>query len=302
MTDPNNPNPSQPQQAQPGAGDKTEIVNTGGSQQGGPQADPTTMAPNPGYGQQPPQDPNQQAPYPANPYQQNPYQTPGYAPGAQASGGQPPQNQPTQVGYPGVQPGQYGQPGGQPAYGAPDQGAPNYGGPSQPYGRPDPGQYGGGQYGAGQYGAAQYGAPGQYGQQPYGQPQQAPGAYGQNQFGGPDQFSGMATPKSNKTLRTLLFAGGGALIVIAAIVLITAFVAPGWAPKNLDQQAAQDGVQKILTEDYQASDVSNVKCPSGQRVKEGSSFTCSVTVGGQDQQVTVTFIDDEGRYEVSRPS
>ena len=61
-------------------------------------------------------------------------------------------------------------------------------------------------------------------------------------------------------------------------------------------------MQKILTEDYQASDVSDVQCPSGQRVETGASFTCSVTVGGQQQQVTVTFIDDDGRYEVSRPS
>ena len=112
----------------------------------------------------------------------------------------------------------------------------------------------------------------------------------------------MATGKSNKTARTLMFVGGGALLLIAAIVLITAFLFPGWAPKNLDQQAAQDGVQKILTEDYQASDVSDVQCPSGQRVETGASFTCSVTVGGQQQQVTVTFIDDDGRYEVSRPS
>ncbi len=43
--------------------------------------------------------------------------------------------------------------------------------------------------------------------------------------------------------------------------------------------------------------MSDVKCPSGQRVKKGESFTCSVNLGGQDQKVTVTFIDDDGKYE-----
>jgi len=283
MTDPYNPNPSQPDPGRPGSSDKTEIINSPGAQQGAgaPQADPTTVNQNPAFGQ-PPQ----------NPYQQNPYGQPpqGGFPQNQPDPGppQPGQAQPTQVAFPASQPGgQYGPPDqqgfGQQAPGQPNYGAPGFGGPSQPYGQP-----------------GQFGQPGQYGQ-----PGQAPGPqgpYGQ-QFGGSDQFAGMATPpKSNKKLRTALFAGGGVLVLVAAILLITAFAWPGWAPKNLDQQAAQQGVQKILTEDYQASEVSDVKCPSGQRVKKGESFTCSVKVGGQDQKVTVTFIDDDGKYEVSRPS
>lgn len=298
MTDPYNPNPSHPNpQANPGpSGDqsgtdgKTEIVNLpGGGQSGAPQADPTTMAPNPAA-----QNPGHGQPQP-DPYQQNPYQQPYGASGQPPYSG-PAQSQPTQVGNPG----QYGQPGAQQQYGQP---AAQYGAPGQ-YGS-GAGQYGApgqGQYGQQPYGQNPQGVAGPNAQNPYGQNQYGQNQYGQNQYGGGDQFSGMATGKSNKTARTLMFVGGGALILIAAIVLITAFLFPGWAPKNLDQQAAQDGVQKILTEDYQASEVSDVQCPSGQRVETGASFTCSVTVGGQQQQVTVTFIDDDGRYEVSRPS
>ncbi|NED61512.1 DUF4333 domain-containing protein [Streptomyces sp. SID10244] len=112
----------------------------------------------------------------------------------------------------------------------------------------------------------------------------------------------MATPQGKSGRRRLLLFGGGAAILILAIVLITAFVVPGWAPKTISQDAVQDGVKKVLTEDYQASEVSDVECPSGQRVEQGASFTCKATVGGQQQTVTVTFLDDDGKYEVSRPT
>ncbi|MDL9946152.1 DUF4333 domain-containing protein [Gordonia sp. ABSL11-1] len=229
---------------------------------------------------------------------------PGYGPQNQGPQNQGPQNQgPQNQGqhYPG-QP-TYGQP---PAYGAPDpqaqtgqygaapQGA--YGqqsayaptGPQQQYGGQ---QYGGQQYGGQQYGGQQYGGQPAGGQPPHG-----------GQFGGGDQFSAMAAPSGRKGLRTVLLIGGGLAVLIAAILLITAFVVPGWAPKTISQSAVQDGVKKVLTEDYQATEVSDVQCPSGQRVEQGQSFSCTATVGGQQQTVTVTFLDDDGKYEVSRPT
>ena len=233
-------------------------------------------------------------------------------------------------------PGQYGapqygseQPGG-PQYGGPQYAAPQYGGPQyggSQYGAPQYGspqyvspqygapQYGGSQYAAPQYGGSQYGAP-QYESPQYGAPQAGtvqPGGHAGypttaeqptqagGQFGG-DQFSAMATPRATHGRRTVLLIGVGAVVLIAAILLFTAFVIPGWAPKTISQDAVQDGVRQVLTEDYQASDVSAVSCPSGQRVEEGSSFDCTATVGGQEQTVTVTFLDDDGTYEVSRPT
>ena len=41
---------------------------------------------------------------------------------------------------------------------------------------------------------------------------------------------------------------------------------------------------------------------NGQRIKEGSSFTCKVKVGDSQRTVTITFLDSKGNYEVSRPS
>lgn len=284
--------------------DRTEVVRTpqpseqstalpGGSQV--PSATPPGYAPS-GYPQQPPPAGFGNAGAP-NPYgQPNPYAQP-------------------------TDPAQYGQ---QPAYGGQQYGAAPYAGQPNPYGQA---QYGQGQYGqAPQYPAQQYGGQPPYGsapadQQPaaygaapgYGAGQQpaygAPGQFGApaagdqpaSQFGG-DQFSSMAKQSRGTGLRTWLFAGAGALVLIVAILLITAFWLPGWAPKSLSQNAVQDGVKQILTKDYQAADVSNVSCPSGQKVEKGNSFSCSVTIGGQQQQVKVTILDDDGKYEVSRPT
>ncbi|GAC70280.1 DUF4333 domain-containing protein [Gordonia soli] len=330
MTDPQDPtaaqgDPNEPTRPTTPAGDdagKTEVVNIP-EQSGNP--DSTTVSQR--SAAQPPQSrapgvqppaapPTTAAPAAGGPIPQydNAYGQPGQfgqqpaggpqsAPGPQSAAGpqygqQPPQyGQQPQPGY--LQPGQYGQPGQQPGqYGQPGQ----FGQQPGQYGQP--GQYSATQQAPGGFGQqpGQYGQPGQFGQQPgqFGQPGQQPGFGGQYAN---DQFAAMSsTGSSNKGLRTLFFAGGGLLIVAAAIVVITAFWLPGWAPKNLSQDAAQDGVKSVLTDDYQATEVTNVSCPSGQRVKKGNSFSCSVTVGGQPQKVTVTFLDDEGKYEVGRPT
>jgi hypothetical protein len=183
--------------------------------------------------------------------------------------------------------------------------------PSQsfPQGYPQQGQYGGeaAQYGApatqygqpGQYGQpAQYGQPGQYGQpQPgqYGQPGQYPGAYGQ-------------PPGGPKRSRALV---GTVVGVFAAIVLVLVLVLGFWAPgffvtTKLDVGKADAGVQQILTDStngYGAKNVKDVKCNNGQNptVKKGASFDCDVSIDGTKRQVTVTFQDNKGTYEVGRP-
>ena len=66
------------------------------------------------------------------------------------------------------------------------------------------------------------------------------------------------------------------------------------------------GVQQILTDEtngYGAKNVKDVKCNNGQNptVKKGSSFDCDVSIDGTKRQVTVTFQDNKGTYEVGRP-
>ncbi len=203
----------------------------------------------------------------------------------------------------------------QPAYQPPQeyqQPAEQYQQPTEynPQAYPQQGQYGQPTgYDQSQY-ATQYGQPGQYGQQPdqYGQ---QPGQYGQQppgQYGQPGQYGAPGAEGGSK--RSLAVIGGviGLLAaVIVAVVLVMGFWKPGFfVTTKLDIDAAQTGVQRVLTDEangYGAKNVSNVKCNDGQNptVEKGGTFDCEVSIDGTKRQVTVTFQDDDGTYEVGRP-
>ncbi len=90
-------------------------------------------------------------------------------------------------------------------------------------------------------------------------------------------------------------------------VLVLGFWKPGFfVTTKLDVNAAQSGVQQILTDEsngYGAKNVNDVKCNNGvsPTVKKGDTFNCEVSIDGTKRQVTVTFQDDNGTYEVGRP-
>lgn len=196
------------------------------------------------------------------------------------------------------QPGQPGQPGQQPSYTPPQQYP-----PTEQYGQPPTQDYG-------QQGYPQYGQqPGQYGQQPeqYGQ---QPGQYGQQpgQYGQYPQYGSTETPEGSK--RSLAVVGGviGLLAaLVVAVVAVLGFWKPGFfVTTKLDVGAAQSGVQQILTDEsngYGAKNVKDVKCNDGESptVKKGETFECEVSIDGTKRQVTVTFQDNSGTYEVGRP-
>lgn len=201
--------------------------------------------------------------------------------GSEAPAWQPPAYTPQQ--YP-----QYGQ-------------APVPGYPPQPYGAPE--------YNPAAYGQpAQYGQPGQYGVPPqYGQYPPPPGQYPPP----PGQYPPYLPPgaeeagkKSTRLLGTII----GSLAALALLaVLVLGFWKPGFfVTTKLDVNKAQQGVQQILTDEsngYGAKNVNDVKCNNGQNptVKKGDTFTCEVSIDGTKRQVTVTFQDDKGTYEVGRP-
>ncbi|WP_277242781.1 DUF4333 domain-containing protein [Mycolicibacterium obuense] len=175
---------------------------------------------------------------------------------------------------------------------------------TSPTGYPPPGQYG--QPGA--YGQQpQYGQPGAYGQQPgqpgqYGQPGQ-PGQYGQY----PNYQAPGGEEGSKKSMAVVGTIVGLLAAIVVAVVLVLGFWKPGFfVTTKLDVNAAQTGVQQILTDQtngYGAKNVSNVKCNNGvsPTVKKGDTFNCEVSIDGTKRQVTVTFQDDKGTYEVGRP-
>lgn len=243
-------------------------------------------------------------------------QQPGQGTGAGPQGGQAQQ----QWGQAGQQWGQQPQGGqqqwGQPGTGAagqqqwgqqPGQAQQQWG--QQPQaGQAQPGQqWGQGAAGQQQWGQAGQQQPGQWGQS---QPGQAQQQWGQQPQGGqpwgqaqPGQqwgqpAAGPQQPKSKKPL----FIGLGALAVVVILGIIGVVVATSLGSKTLDSAAAEAGVAKVLTQSYGATQVDDVACPDGQKVESGTSFDCTVTVDGQHRSVTLTFTDDKGTYEVSRPN
>ena len=209
---------------------------------------------------------------------------------------QPPAYDPQQQQYP-----QYQQPSA-PAYQPPQQYR-----PTEQFGQ-QPSEYSPQAY------PSQYGQPGQfgqqYGQQPVGQFGQQPGQYGQQpgQYGQYPQYTAPGAEEGKK--RSLAVVGsviGLLAALIVAAVLVLGFWKPGFfVTTKLDVNAAQTGVQQILTDEangYGAKNVKDVKCNNGQSptVKRGDTFNCEVSIDGTKRQVTVTFQDDNGTYEVGRP-
>ena len=210
-----------------------------------------------------------------------------------------------------------------PQYPQQDQGAqqpPTYSPPQYPpqgdqYGQPtayspsayqQPGQYGQPPAQPGQYGQQ----PGQYGQQPgqYGQYGQQPDPYGQQPGQQYSPYGSTATEASSKKSTGLILGVvGGLAAVIIAVVGVLGFWKPGFfVTTKLDVDAAQTGVAQILSDEangYGAKNVKDVKCNDGSSptVKKGDTFDCEVSIDGTKRQVTVTFQDDSGTYEVGRP-
>lgn len=214
-------------------------------------------------------------------------------PTQQASWQQPPAYSPqSQPQYPQYQPGQeYGQP----QYSQADQAAAaqptQYGQPMPPYQAPQTPQYGQ------QYPTAEgYGQPGQYGP-PSGQYGEAP-AFGD---------AATAEKRSKSSLAVLGAVIGVLAAIIVAVVLVMGFWKPGFfVTTKLDVNKAQQGVKDILTNQttgYGIDKVTDVKCNGGKNptVKKNDTFTCDASVDGTHKQVTVTFQDDNGTYEVGRP-
>ena len=136
---------------------------------------------------------------------------------------------------------------------------------------------------------------------PYGYP--APGPYGApaHRLAGP---TGRRRPSRS---RILVWGGLALAAVVGGTALILGLSRPDLlSTKKLDIQAAQAEIQHVLTDDitgYGDKNVADVKCNDGANVtvKQGSSFTCQVSVDGTARRVTVTFLDNNGNFEVGRP-
>lgn len=155
-------------------------------------------------------------------------------------------------------------------------------GPWQPPSQPtpqQPGTPGGGQ-------------PAQFPQQQYG------GGFQPTQYGGLGAFS-VEPEKKPKSKKPVLIAGAAVLVLAVGGGL--AWLLGAFRGDVLEQQSLEDGVVKVLNESYGEPDVTNAQCPANEAAENGTTFDCTVKIGGQDKKVTVRVLNDRPEYEVGAP-
>ncbi|MEV0712969.1 DUF4333 domain-containing protein [Nocardia aurea] len=143
----------------------------------------------------------------------------------------------------------------------------------------------------------------QWGQQqpPQDWNQQSQPQWGQQQQPPQQQWHPGPPPPSSGGKGKGLFIGLGILgvLVVGAIVALVVVLT---SKDKLDQAAVQEGVKKVLTDSYGIQDVDGVSCPSGQEVKVDATFECTLQVSGEQKKVNVKITNENGTYEVGRPS
>jgi hypothetical protein len=134
--------------------------------------------------------------------------------------------------------------------------------------------------------------------QPY--PGFAPG-YGQPgaTYGGFGAFGEGTSPKRKRSKKPWII--GAVVVVVLAAGGVGAWQLGAFRGAVLDRKSVEDGVQKVLHEDYGEGDIRNVNCPAGQAVKTGTTFECTVTVAGQPKKVSVRVLNDQAQFEVGAP-
>lgn len=98
----------------------------------------------------------------------------------------------------------------------------------------------------------------------------------------------------------LLISGCTTTVVPVRTVTVTAPVPAQPTSRVLDGSSLNDGVKNILEDDYKLA-VDDVTCPDDEEVVVGNSFTCTVTMSGEQKQVQVTVKTTDGQYEVGQP-
>ena len=130
------------------------------------------------------------------------------------------------------------------------------------------------------------------------QHQQFGGGFQPSQYGGLGAFSPEAQkkPRSKKPL-----AIGGIAVLVLVVGGGLAWLLGAFRGDVLEQKSLQDGVTKVLNESYGEPDVKNAQCPSDESAQNGTTFDCTVQIGGQEKKVTVRVLNDKPEYEVGAP-
>jgi hypothetical protein len=148
----------------------------------------------------------------------------------------------------------------------------------------------------------QHGWDPQYGWQPPSTPERRHGAQPRYEpsWG---QGHALTSRRATRSRQRLPLVAVAAAVLVVVAVLVLGFIAPGWfVTRVFDAAAVQTGVARVLTDDYGTEGVADVRCPAGIEVSAGATFTCDATIDGDPVTVPIRVTDDDGRYEVGRPT
>ncbi|RZQ64086.1 DUF4333 domain-containing protein [Amycolatopsis suaedae] len=183
------------------------------------------------------------------------------------------------------------------------------GDPQQSQGwQPQPGQQGSWQQPA--YQQPQQPQPGQWQQPaspPHGQPvqpaqpepQYGGGFTGSSQYGGLGAFTEEKPARPARSKKPLII--GGVVVLLLAGGGVAAWQLGVFAGETLDPGSAQDGITAVMRDTYGEPNVSNVSCPSGEPIKAGHTFECTLDVGKTPRKVSIRVLNDRPEFEVGAP-
>jgi hypothetical protein len=97
----------------------------------------------------------------------------------------------------------------------------------------------------------------------------------------------------------MVFGAFGAVVLAGAGA--AAWLLGAFSGDTLEQNSLQDGVSKVLQENYGEHDVREISCPSGREIKSGTTFDCTAKVAGAPKKITVRVLNDAPEYEVGAP-
>jgi hypothetical protein len=147
--------------------------------------------------------------------------------------------------------------------------------------------------------------PQQYGGSP---PPAPPSQPGQGQYRGgfqPSHYSGLGAFGEQSQSQAQDSKRRWYIVGISALVIATggaaAWLLGVFSGDTLDQNSVQDGVTQVLKNSYGESDTQNAQCPTGQEIKTGNTFDCTVKIAGQQKRVTIRILNDKPEYEVGAP-
>lgn len=121
-----------------------------------------------------------------------------------------------------------------------------------------------------------------------------PAPYGRS----PQQPPAQPPARRGRTTTVVVTALVTAAVSVGATLLATGMFTG--APL-FEQDALEDGVSTVLSDDFELTDVDDVACPATIVARGGEQFECTFTSGGKELSVPVEVLNDEGQYRVGGP-